>query len=157
MKIPTEDYLMELLGPDTEVQSVENIDKEKRKQLLAHIISLHNVECGVYDLIKDINDFPLPKIFYMQKGNEHSNGVIIMEDLSETCVAIGNFGYVTQELCLQAAIHFADFQAYIQSLGEEKWRGKFQGCSYIHELKKSERKSFHIAQEHNNRGMLIRK
>lgn len=54
---------------------------------------LHNVECDFYELFKDVENFPTPKIVYTQKSlkKEKQFGVIIMEDLSETAQTLGIF------------------------------------------------------------------
>lgn len=78
--------------------------------MLDEILTLHNIECDAYELMWGIKDFPLAEIYYLKKADEHTNGVILMEDLSEQCTTLGMFRTVTAEHCLEVAKSFADFQ-----------------------------------------------
>jgi hypothetical protein len=39
----------------------------------------HDKECEAYALIKDIQNFPTPEIYYIQKISKDAPGVIVME------------------------------------------------------------------------------
>jgi hypothetical protein len=162
MKIPCEDFALKLFGLDFDEVSIKKsinnfyIFKVKRKEFLAKILVVHNVECDAYNLLKDIRDFPLAEIYYSLKGDEHTNGVIIMEDLSVGYITMGIFQSVTAEHCLAVAKHFADFQVYVESLSRDKWHGKFQECIYMRkDLNDSDRQCLPPAMEYNNGGVLI--
>lgn len=160
MKIPTEESVVRMMKTDNEVILqvyifiiLFCIFKVNRKECLDKILTIHNVECDAYDLIKDIKNFPLPEIYYVEKANENTNGIIMMEDLSEECTVMGSLRSVTAELCLEVARHFADFQVYIQSLKGDEWRGKFQqSINTRGDLIPYHRKCLHLAQEYNNGG-----
>ena len=60
---------------------------------------IHNTECDFYNFFKEIDNFNLPKVFYVQKllPKENQIGVIMMEDLSETTQALGMFCPLQEE------------------------------------------------------------
>lgn len=49
------------------------------------LIVFHNSECDFYEIFKNVEDLPLPKVYYVQKCivEKKQTGVIFMEDLSE--------------------------------------------------------------------------
>jgi hypothetical protein len=158
MKIPNEEFELKLMG--SVAVSIKSYNlfsnfKDKSKKLTTNIPALHNVECDFYSLISGIKDFPLAEIYYLQKVDENTNGVIMMEDLTR-CIPMGTFRTITPEHCLNAAKHFADLQAYVETLDKSRWRDKFQKCIYTgRELNDIERSALYIAQEYNNGGMLM--
>jgi hypothetical protein len=148
MKIPTEAFVL------NQEESIFLDFEKRRKEVLARMFTFHNVECDAYELLKGIKDFPLAEIYYLQKANEHKNGIIMMADLSDRCTTLGTFRSITSEYCFQAAKHIADFQAYIECLDNDNWREKFQK-SINTQLKDSQRKCLSLAQEYNNGGMFV--
>lgn len=46
------------------------------------VSDIHNVECAFYEAVRNVEDFPLPTIWYTRKNTKHEIGVILMEDLS---------------------------------------------------------------------------
>jgi hypothetical protein len=84
-----------------------------RDKLLAEILYLHNVECDAYTLMRNIQTFPIPHIYYTQKAEDNKcNGAIMMEDLSSQCITAGIFITMREQHCLNVAGHFADFQVF---------------------------------------------
>jgi hypothetical protein len=44
------------------------------KQNKEMVCEMHNIECDSYDLIKDLKDFPTPKIFYLERPSTENSG-----------------------------------------------------------------------------------
>jgi hypothetical protein len=70
----------------------------------------HNKECEAYELIKDIKHFPKPETYYFEKISENSDGIIVMQDLSQIATTNGLFKSATVQQCLNLAKHFGNFQ-----------------------------------------------
>jgi hypothetical protein len=62
--------------------------------MMDNLAKFHNTECDFYEIFKEINNFPMPKVIYTQKfyPREKQLGVIIMEDLSEQGQTLNFFG-----------------------------------------------------------------
>lgn len=86
---------------------------------------MHNTECAAYEIIREMNDFPAPEIYYLEIRTPESQGMIMMEDLSRNGISFGILLSVTQEHCFNLARHIADFQAYVNFLPDKPWEGKF--------------------------------
>ncbi|KAI6174415.1 hypothetical protein M3Y98_01187600 [Aphelenchoides besseyi] len=120
MKIPTDEIINKLFEPLNMAESV-------KKGIIDEIKHLHCVECEVYGLLKDITDYPLAEVYYTEKSNEKTNGIIVMEDLSERATTFGIYTSITTGQCLNFARHLADFQSYVElKLDESQWRNKFE-------------------------------
>ena len=62
--------------------------------MVEKLAKFHNAECDFYELFNEVDVFPKPHVFYVEKcfPKEKKPGVIIMEDLSETAQTLGIFG-----------------------------------------------------------------
>ena len=60
---------------------------------------IHNTECDFYNFFKEIENFNLPKVFYIQKllPKEKQIGVIMMEDLRVSTQSLGMFFPLQEE------------------------------------------------------------
>jgi hypothetical protein len=114
LKIPTEAKWNEMGMEFSEAE--HNHNKE-------YIQEMHNVECGIYGIIKDLKvstflktqkklfkDFPAPKIYCLERPSVEHLGLIMMEDLSGRGATLGLFFSANKQHCLNMARHIADFQ-----------------------------------------------
>lgn len=70
----------------------------------------HNKECDAYNLFKNITNFPLPEVYYVEHISAGHPGVIVLEDLSHKATTIGLFRSATKQHCLNVARHLGTFQ-----------------------------------------------
>lgn len=73
----------------------------------------HNVECSFYDAVKDVDGFPLPKIWYTRCAGGEEPGVILMEDLSAVG---GKTGFTLTMSVQQVRRNVARFSTFCRSL-----------------------------------------
>jgi hypothetical protein len=86
---------------------------------------MHNGECDAYELIKDLKNFPIPKVYFVERSDETHPGLIVMNDLSGKGASLGVFYTATQQQCFNIARHMADFQVYVDFMPGTPWKGKF--------------------------------
>ncbi|KAI6174346.1 hypothetical protein M3Y98_01180300 [Aphelenchoides besseyi] len=123
MKIPTDDAW-------NEMDMGKPFSEEEKKKNKRTLVELHNSEVDTYELLAGmIEPFPIPKIYHMQRANDESAGIIVMEDLSDHGQSLGAFYSATPQQCYNIARHMADLQYYFDFLPDKaKWLAKFPEC-----------------------------
>ncbi|KAH7725943.1 Protein C04F6.7, partial [Aphelenchoides avenae] len=103
MKVPSTRYL--------DFVSDEKGDGKKRSLLTR----AHNGECEFYELFQDVDDVPIPKVWYTRKLDEDHSvpGVIIMEDVSARGTNPGITTSVTLEQVKNLARHLAALHKHV--------------------------------------------
>lgn len=72
---------------------------------------MHNGEVSAYELLKDLKDFPIPQVYYMERATPKHAGLIMMNDLgSGRGASLGIFYSVTEKHCFNLAKHMVDLQ-----------------------------------------------
>ncbi|CAD5227717.1 unnamed protein product [Bursaphelenchus xylophilus] len=131
MKIPTADLIEE------KFLSMDGMNGDAAKVLSDKVLDAHNIECDAISLVSSFNDFPSPKVYYVEKcrqGNtsglegREAPGVIMMNALEGA--SLGLIRSVTKQQCINAALDFAALHNNIAQLEDEKWKNKF--VSTIH-------------------------
>ncbi|KAI6197903.1 hypothetical protein M3Y94_01280500 [Aphelenchoides besseyi] len=122
MKIPT-DAIWNKIDMGTLSEEEKNVNWKK-------LVRMHNGEVDAYEMIAGMTDpFPIPKIYYMDRIDDRSGGVIVQEDLSHGA-SLGIFFEATPILCYNLARHIADFQCYYDLDADEKWRTRYGGSMH---------------------------
>ncbi|KAI6196069.1 hypothetical protein M3Y94_01065100 [Aphelenchoides besseyi] len=125
MKVPS----LKTMDDACDKTEMDPIEKENFHNALVHS---HNVECDMYELLNEIRDFPLAEVYYIQHNTANSNGLLVMEDLCDRTESLALNISPTSAHCFNIARHVAQFQDYVNSLPEEKWRNKFSNRANFH-------------------------
>ncbi|KAH7717280.1 calcium/calmodulin-dependent protein kinase type 1 [Aphelenchoides avenae] len=81
---------------------------------------LHNVECAFYDAVRDVEDFPLPKVWHTHSTRADEGGVILMEDLSDVGCKAGFTQAFKAEQLRNIVRHFGALHAFQLCANEEE-------------------------------------
>ncbi|KAI6195207.1 putative oxidoreductase dhs-27 [Aphelenchoides besseyi] len=105
LKIPNADRICERMVDSW------NMQEELRENVSRQILNSHNVEIDAYSILSKIpvSVFPLPHIFFTERYSRNTDGIIIMEDLSDRASSLP-FGVSTYVQC---------------SIPKNKWNGRF--------------------------------
>lgn len=52
------------------------------------VFAAHNVECQIYDFLRDANTLPIAKTWFAQQASDGHVGVIMMADLAKDGVSL---------------------------------------------------------------------
>ncbi|KAI6193535.1 hypothetical protein M3Y96_01028300 [Aphelenchoides besseyi] len=125
MKVPS----LKTMDDACDKTEMDPIEKKNFHNALVHS---HNVECDMYELLKEIRDFPLAEVYYIQHNTGNSNGLLVMEDLCDRTESLALNTSPTSAHCFNIARHVAQFQDYVNSLPEKKWKNKFSNRVNFH-------------------------
>ncbi|KAI6171876.1 hypothetical protein M3Y98_00910900 [Aphelenchoides besseyi] len=138
MKVPS----LKTMDDACDKTEMDPIEKKNFHNALVHS---HNVECDMYELLKEIRDFPLAEVYYIQHNTGNSNGLLVMEDLCDRTESLALNTSPTSAHCFNIARHVAQFQVslrlristlivqdYVNSLPEKKWKNKFSNRVNFH-------------------------
>ncbi|KAI6222701.1 putative oxidoreductase dhs-27 [Aphelenchoides besseyi] len=123
LKIPTLDRISEACD---QMELLEN-DKDAFHRDLSNS---HNNECYVYELINTIDEFPTPRLFFLETATEDRPGIIVMEDLSDSTTTANVFDGAPADLCFNIAKHFAQLQAAINTTPDLKQKSEKLNSAY---------------------------
>ncbi|KAI6192788.1 Phosphotransferase [Aphelenchoides fujianensis] len=124
VKLPTQDYWEKM-------NEAEGLTEEERESNTRTLTRMHNNECDAYELLAEWTDIPAARTFYLERADgENKMGMIFMEDLSERGGFFGLFHSATAAQTIHLAVHVADFQAHVEMLPEERWRGRYKEGMY---------------------------
>lgn len=81
------------------------------EKMVGKLAKFHNFECDFYSKFKNVPNFPMPKVIYIEKAihEEKKPGVIIMEDLSATGQTLGIFATLQIN---QVVIHYVEVRIF---------------------------------------------
>ncbi|KAI6230309.1 putative oxidoreductase-like protein [Aphelenchoides fujianensis] len=87
---------------------------------------MHNAECEALELLAAVRPagFPMARLFHAERMGGGSNGVIVMEDLSERGESPARFFAAPLPLCFEVAAHLAELQTAFHFSPEAKQKAK---------------------------------
>lgn len=112
MKVPTRakiDKLQEDMSDQIKDGVMDGVKKAWDK---IDIMDFHDVECAFYEAVRDVDDVPLPVVWYTRKNSKDEVGVILMEDLSAIGCKTGFTQFMTAQQLRNVTRHFAALHAY---------------------------------------------
>ncbi|KAH7717277.1 calcium/calmodulin-dependent protein kinase type 1 [Aphelenchoides avenae] len=117
MKVPTREKLGQL-GEDLNKNGAADAMKEVWDKI--DIMDFHDVECAFYEAVRNVDDVPLPNVWYTRKNSKDEVGVILMEDLSSVgCKTVFIHSMTAQQL-RNITRHFAALHAYHLCASDEQ-------------------------------------
>ena len=87
---------------------------------LRYLKLIHNSECEIYEIMRKGDlpaGVPIAAVYYSEKTDAPSGGLILMQDLSVRGTTLGFFYSATAEHCFAIARASADFQVCEQQKG----------------------------------------
>ncbi|KAH7721082.1 calcium/calmodulin-dependent protein kinase type 1 [Aphelenchoides avenae] len=92
---------------------------------LVDVVEAHNVECKVYELIREWDCIPIPKVWHTEQATNESHGVLLMSDLAEHGVNLGFLTSLNARQVDNTLRHIVAFHAHLLCLSEEdskRWK-----------------------------------
>ncbi|KAH7717262.1 Protein C04F6.7 [Aphelenchoides avenae] len=122
MKVPTMEKIENLMRDTSLNDSDRNMAEAEQAAFDAHTV--HDVECAFYEACGQIEDFPLPIVWFIRKIGGIEPGVILMEDFGQVECKLRHFRPLNVQQIRNIVRHYAAFHAHQLCLDDEakaKW------------------------------------